>query len=138
MIYKETIETLVNMQKLLKCKTLDSKKTFFIQQMLHTSLDLKIPRSFTRHQYPVKLGFCITINKSQCRTLDKIILYLDEDRLFSHDQLYVALSRVRALSEVVVKWSYQQLPNKKSKDKNVIIKKIIKLVTKTISQKPLA
>ncbi|CEF59791.1 DNA helicase Pif1 like family and P-loop containing nucleoside triphosphate hydrolase domain-containing protein [Strongyloides ratti] len=65
MIYQETVETSDGSQKLLKCISIDGKKIFHIPRILHTPIDLKILIPFTRYQYPVKLGFCMTINKSQ-------------------------------------------------------------------------
>ncbi|CEF61639.1 DNA helicase Pif1 like family and P-loop containing nucleoside triphosphate hydrolase domain-containing protein [Strongyloides ratti] len=132
-IYNETIETADGTQKLLKCMSLDGKKTFLIPKIIHTPVDLKIPIPFTRYQYPVKLGFCITINKSQGQTLENVGLYLEES-LFAHGQLYVALSRVRSASKVKVKWAYEQSPNRKGKIKNVIIKNLIQLATNPIQQ----
>ena len=53
-----------------------------------------LPFSLCRHQFPVVPAFAITINKSQGQTLNRAVLCLFKP-VFTHGQLYVALSRVR-------------------------------------------
>lgn len=60
---------------------------------LHTTTEL--PYTMIRKQLPIRLSYCMTINKSQCQTQKKVGLVLSENNdIFSHGQLYVALSRV--------------------------------------------
>ena len=46
-----------------------------------------------RRQYPLRLCYAMTINKNQGQSLKQVALYLPW-KVFTHGQLYVALSRV--------------------------------------------
>ena len=54
--------------------------------------DSNLPFKFKRLQFPVRLAFAMSINKSQGQTLDKIALYIPSP-VFAHGHIYVALSR---------------------------------------------
>ena len=49
---------------------------------------------FARRQFPIKLAFAITINKSQGQGFDAVGVYL-KNSIFSHGHFYVCLSRAR-------------------------------------------
>ncbi|CAF0738238.1 unnamed protein product [Brachionus calyciflorus] len=52
-----------------------------------------------RFQFPFRLAFAMTINKSQGQTFNRVGLLL-RTTVFSHGQLYVALSRVRNFDSI--------------------------------------
>ncbi len=60
-----------------------------------------LPFTLKRRQFPVRLSFAMTINKSQGQTLKRVGLYLREP-VFSHGQLYVGLSRVGSPDDMTV------------------------------------
>lgn len=69
---------------------------------LETSSKAQCPIPFKRMQIPVRLCFAMTINKAQGQTLDVVVgIYLREP-VFSHGQLYVALSRAKCSASTKV------------------------------------
>ena len=80
--------------------------------------DIKLPFELKRRQFPVKLAFCFTINKAQGQTLRNAGVYLPEP-VFSHGQLYVALSRVCSPNSIKI-----FTENNINRTKNVVFKEI--------------
>ncbi|XP_020881833.1 ATP-dependent DNA helicase PIF1-like [Arabidopsis lyrata subsp. lyrata] len=84
--------------------------------------DTKLPFRMRRRQFPISVAFAMTINKSQGQSLKEVGIYLPRP-VFSHGQLYVALSRVtskKGLKVLIV----DKEGKTQSQTMNVVFKKI--------------
>lgn len=88
--------------------------------------DTKYPFRMRRRQFPLTLAFAMTINKSQGQSLEHVGLYLPKP-VFSHGQLYVALSRAKSRKGVKILITDED-GKVKTKTTNVVYKEIFKNV----------
>jgi len=54
-----------------------------------------------RLQFPLRLAYCTTVNKSQGQEYDSVLIDLRKES-FAHGHLYVALSRVKYSDKITV------------------------------------
>ncbi|XP_016178920.1 ATP-dependent DNA helicase PIF1-like [Arachis ipaensis] len=82
----------------IECITLTGDKVgqvVLISRMNMIPNNQALPFRFQRRQFPIIVSFAMTINKSQGQTLSIVRLYLLRP-VFTHGQLYIALSRVNS------------------------------------------
>uniref|UniRef100_A0A453HYF7 ATP-dependent DNA helicase n=1 Tax=Aegilops tauschii subsp. strangulata TaxID=200361 RepID=A0A453HYF7_AEGTS len=75
------------------------------------------PFKFKRKQFPIRLSFAMTINKAQGQTVPIVGVYLPNP-VFSHGQLYVALSRATAKRNIKILIQKEKPKEKSNKQKD--------------------
>ena len=94
----------------------------FIPKMFFQPSDFSLPFTLKRFQFPVRLSYSMTINKSQGQTFERVGIYLDK-ACFAHGQLYVAFSRARGFSDIKIQILKEN--NKQGKHEEILIHTIM-------------
>ena len=79
--------------RVLECTVVETQEKVIIPRITFVPLPETWPEDWQRIQFPVKIAFAFTINKSQGQTMQTVGLFLRPE-VFTHGQLYVAISRV--------------------------------------------
>ena len=88
--------------------------------------DTEYPFTLKRHQFLIRSCFAMTTNKAQGQILDFVGIYLPED-VFSHGQLYVAVSRVqRSTSRAILLNSVDGYTKNTGYTKNIVYPEVLK------------
>ena len=92
------------MARVLECEVAvgDSKgKRIYLPRIPHYDRSGDFPFTIVRRQFPVRAAFCVTINKGQGQSNERVGMYLP-DPVFAHGQLYTGFSRGRRKKDVHV------------------------------------
>ena len=89
------VKILEILPKSIKAQTIEDHPKIVILPRIKFKFRLKYGQSYQmiRTQFPLRLAYCMTYNKSQSQTLKKVLLDATEEP-FAHGHLYVSLSRV--------------------------------------------
>ena len=94
-----------------------------------------LPCTISRLQFPIKIAFCLTINRAQGQSASECGILLPRD-IWTHGQMYVAFSRcgnpknIRVWAEQTQFENYKLDPNKKFV-KNVVYNEIFNVEINT-------
>ena len=116
----------IHKNHLLECKIVGGEHKGRIVLIPRISLrpkDRQYPFEWSRRQFPVRVSFAMTINKSQGQTLQNVGVWLN-DPCFAHGQLYVCMSRVGSPKHL--KFALSQVDNRVGYfTRNVVYKEVL-------------
>jgi len=95
-------------------------QTVFIPRVANEPSEDENAFRFTRRQFPIRVCFSITINKSQGQSVKFVGLDL-RSPAFTHGQFYVAVSRVTSVSNIKAIWTEGV---EEAKSQNVVYREV--------------
>ena len=93
----------------------------FIPRISNQPTEDQVAFKFTRKQFPVRLCFAMTINKSQGQSVQNVGLDL-RSPVFTHGQFYVGVSRVTSRENIKVIWDPKEI---EAKTKNIVYSEVL-------------
>ncbi|XP_075636963.1 uncharacterized protein LOC142609264 [Castanea sativa] len=100
-------------------------RVFLPRIPLKTTESVHLPFVMIKRQFPIRLSFAITINKAQGQTIPTVGIYLP-DHVFSHDQLYVVLSRGVSQSTTKILVQKETIPEEEGvHTRNIVYKDVL-------------
>ena len=112
--------------KCVRVQTMTSNQKSFSIPRIRFKFRLPFGRSFEllRTQFPLRLAYCMTINKSQGQELRGCLLDL-RSPAFSHGHLYVALSRVTHVKDLAIFVEEDNLKNGVIITENIVYNELL-------------
>jgi hypothetical protein len=101
-----------------------ARQRIFIPRISNQPNDEQVAFKFTRKQFPVRVCFAMTINKSQGQTVQHVGLDLRRP-VFTHGQFYVGISRVTSVWNIKAIWEESQDREKHGKTKNIVYNEVL-------------
>ena len=101
----------------------------FIPKVYFQPSDIELPFIFKRFQFPIRLAYSMTINKSQGQSFSKVGIFLERS-CFGHGQLYVAFSRGRSFEGLKILMKpdqHQGLHLTKHHTRNIVYQRVLDL-----------
>jgi PIF1-like helicase/Helitron helicase-like domain at N-terminus len=96
-------------------------QTVFIPRVANLPGEDENAFKFTRRQFPIRVCFSMTINKSQGQSVKFVGLDL-RSPAFTHGQFYVAVSRVTSVSNIKAIWDEE---DREGKSQNVVYSEVL-------------
>jgi len=98
----------------------------YIPRLSLSPSDIRVPFKFQSQQFPIFVSFAMIINKSQGQSLKQVGIYLPQP-VFSHGQLYVAISRVTSRSGLKI-LAIDEYRNTVNETTNVVFRDVFRNV----------
>ncbi len=113
-------------QRLIEAKILSGirrgESVFIPRISTTTASSSRLPFMLRRHQFPIRVAFGMSINKSQGQSLLHVGIYLHTP-VFAHGQLYVALSRAKDHRNIHI--SLSSSSNKSMETDNIVYLEVL-------------